>query len=295
MTRLTVGITTRDRPDSLKRCLASLAHIAHLNPDVIVFDDASRIPASDQLDGVLDSPCRIIRNDDGVGYIVGRNQIVREATSPYVLLLDDDASLLDSESVVRAICAMDAHPRAGAIAFAQATRHGRLWGGHGATAALTEPCFIPAYCGFAHLVRQEVFLALGGYRDRFEFYGEEKEFCLRLIEAGFRTVYLPGSRVAHEPDPLARDRQRYLRYVTRNDALHALYNEPLHRLAWLIPARLLLYFRMRRAWRIDDPFGWVWILSELRSNLRPVWRDRRPVSARTRRVWRELSRAPIAL
>jgi GT2 family glycosyltransferase len=226
---------------------------------------------------------------------VGRNHIVRDATTPYVLLLDDDASLLDGESVVRAIAMMDAHPRAGAIAFAQATRSGRLWGGYGATAGLTEPCFIPAYGGFAHLVRRDVFLALGGYRDRFEFYGEEKEFCLRLIEAGFRTVYLPGSRVAHEPDPRGRDRQRYLRYLTRNDAMHALYNEPVHRLLWLVPARLLLYFRMRRAWRIDDPFGWVWVLSELRSNLKHVWRDRRPVSARTRRVWRQLGRAPIAL
>jgi GT2 family glycosyltransferase len=295
MTRLTVGITTRDRPDSLKRCLASLAHVAHLDPDVIVFDDASRTPVSRQLEGVQRAPFRIIRDDGRAGYIAGRNQIVRDAVTPYVLLLDDDASLLDGEGVVRAIAVMDAHPRAGAIAFAQATRNGRLWGGLSGTASLTEPCFIPAYCGFAHLVRRDVFLALGGYRDRLVFYGEEKEFCLRLIEAGYRTVYLPGSRVAHEPDPLGRDQRRYLRYVTRNDAMHALYNEPLHRVVWLVPARLLLYFRMRRAWRIDDPLGWVWVLSELRSNLRHVWRERRPVSARTRRVWRELGRTPIAL
>ena len=63
MTRLTVGITTRDRPDSLKRCLASLAHVAHLDPDVIVFDDASRTPVSRQLEGVQRAPFRIIRDD----------------------------------------------------------------------------------------------------------------------------------------------------------------------------------------------------------------------------------------
>ena len=291
--RLTVGITTRDRPESLKRCIGSLAHIAHLKPEVIVFDDASRTPVTEQLECKAGGDLRVIRCEQGGGYIVGRNQIVREAGTPYVLLLDDDASLLDAASVVRAMGMLDAQPRAGAIAFAQTTRGGQPWGERRVSAAQTEPCFVAAYYGFAHLVRRDVFLALGGYRDRFEFYGEEKEFCLRLIEAGYRTVYLPGSPIAHEPDPLGRDRQRYLRYVTRNDALHALYNEPVHRLVWLLPARLLLYFKMRRAWRIDDPFGWAWVLSELGSNFRPVLRDRRPVSATTRRVWRELGRAPV--
>ena len=59
----------------------------------------------------------------------------------------------------------------------------------------------------------------------------------------------------HEPDQAGRSQQRYLRYVTRNDCLNALYNEPLSRLAWLLPARFALYFRMRRAWNVDDPVG----------------------------------------
>jgi GT2 family glycosyltransferase len=290
--RLTVGITTRDRPESLNRCVRSLTHIAHLEPEIIVFDDGSRVPVTEQLEGISDIALRVIRCERGAGYITGRNQIVREADNPFVLLLDDDASLLDGASVVQALSMLTAQPRAGAIAFAQTTRTGRRWGDPAVNESQTEPCFVPSFYGFAHLVRRDIFLALGGYRDRFEFYGEEKEFCLRLIDAGYRTVYLPGSRVAHEPDPLGRDRQRYLRYVTRNDALQALYNEPVHRLIWMLPARLFLYFRMRRAWRIDDPFGWAWVLSELTANLRPVLRDRRPMSARTRRLWRELGRAP---
>ena len=291
---LTVGITTRDRPESLSRCVGSLAHIAHLDPEVIIFDDASRVPATEQLAlaCIPEIAIRVIRNDEGVGYIVGRNQIVREARNPVVLLLDDDASLLDGDSVVGAIGMLNSQKRAGAIAFAQTTRTGQRWGDPGVSAALTEPCVVRSFCGFAHLVRRDIFLALGGYRERFEFYGEEKDFCLRLIDAGYRTVYLPESCIAHEPDPLGRDHQRYLRYVTRNDALQALYNEPVHRLIWMLPARLLLYFRMRRAWRIDDPFGWAWVLSEVTSNLRPVLRDRRPVSASTRRLWRELGRTP---
>ena len=46
---VTVGITTRDRPESLSRCVRSRAHIAQFDPEVIIFDDASRVPATKQL------------------------------------------------------------------------------------------------------------------------------------------------------------------------------------------------------------------------------------------------------
>ena len=91
-------------------------------------------------------------------------------------------------------------------------------------------CYVPSFIGFAHLVRRETFVAIGGYRESFEFYGEEKDYCRRLIDAGFRTVYLPDALVMHEPDQAGRSKQRYLRYVTRNDCLNALYNDPLSRL-----------------------------------------------------------------
>ena len=82
-----------------------------------------------------------------------------------------------------------------------------------------------------------MFLALGGYRESFVFYGEEKEYCLRLLDRGYRVVYLPDALVVHAQDAGGRTPQRYLRYVTRNDCLNALYNEPLWRAAWLVPAR----------------------------------------------------------
>ena len=66
---LTVGITTRDRPAALARCLRSLSCISDLAPQVLVFDDASRTSVS------VDSHppgIRTIRDDRGVGYIVGR-------------------------------------------------------------------------------------------------------------------------------------------------------------------------------------------------------------------------------
>ena len=291
--RLTIGVTTRDRPGALQRCLASLAAVADLSLEVIVFDDASATPVISQPAGGSALPAvRVVRGDDGPGYIAGRNRLVRAAAAPLVLLMDDDAAVLTGESVSHAVRLMEADTRVGAIAFAQCDGGGQRWNDGMQPARSRTTCRVPAFIGFAHLVRRDVFLALGGYRESFEFYGEEKDYCLRLIDAGYRTVYLPDALVIHEPDRAGRSQQRYLRYVTRNDCLTALYNEPLNRLVWLLPARLALYFKMRRAWNIKDPWGWAWIVRELVAHASVIVRDRRPVSRATIATWKRLRQSP---
>jgi hypothetical protein len=105
-------------------------------------------------------------------------------------------------------------------------------------------------------------------------------------------VYLPDAVVMHEPDPGGRSPNRYLRSVTKNDCLNALYNEPLHRLVWVLPGRLFLYFRMRRSWKIHDPWGWAWVLRQLAANFGSVVRERRPVSSQTLALWKRLQQTP---
>lgn len=291
--RLTIGITTRDRPAALERCLRSMSVVAYLSPEVLVFDDASSTPVAERLVGWgMAVPVRVVRDTRGPGYIAGRNILVREASAPLVLLMDDDAALLGAEAIERAVRLVEADPQLGAVAFAQCDRGGVRWDDAMQPARARTPAYVPSFIGFAHLLRREAFVRVGGYRESFEFYGEEKELCLRLIEAGYRTLYLPDALVIHEPEQAGRSRQRYLRYVTRNDCLTALYSEPLGRLAWLLPARLALYFRMRRAWGVDDPWGWAWILRELWRNAGDVRRARKPVSRETIATWKRLRAAP---
>lgn len=289
---ISVGITTRDRDDALAACLASLALAADLIAEVLVFDDASKQPVDGTLERALPAALRgraaLIRDAAAPGYIVGRNRLVAAAAAPFVLLLDDDTRLIDRTSVEAAIDVLTRDDTAAAVAFAQADADGRPWPADMQPARAAYPCVIPSFIGFAHLLRREVFVKLGGYRASFRFYGEEKEYCLRLLDAGFSVVYLPQARIAHLPDPAGRSSSRYLRYVVRNDCLSALYNDPLTRLAWTLPARLGLYFRMRRGWRIHDPGGFWWILRELAAELPRVVRERRPVRRRTIRRWREL-------
>ena len=250
---LTIGITTRNRTESLRRCVASLKHVAHLSPEVLVFDDASEVPVIRALEP--HPRLRVIRDERGPGNIVGRNRLMREASADAVLLLDDDAALLDGSGIERGLQILAQDSTVAAIAFAQANADGQPWPesmqpGRGQCAR-----YVAAFIGFAHLLRRDVFLRLGGYRERFVFYGEEKDYCLRLLDNDRSVVYLPDALVVHAQDAAGRTPQRYLRYVTRNDCLNALYNEPLHRVVWLLPARLGLYFRMRSRWHDGPPFA----------------------------------------
>ena len=293
MIPISIGITTRDRSASLGRCLASIAAVLGDGHDVMVFDDASEVPAAEQMArAALALPVRYIRDERRPGYIVGRNQMVAQARHPFVLLLDDDTVVLDAGALAAAADVLEADATVAAIAFAQAEADGRPWPERMQPGRGHAPCYVPSYIGFAHLLRRDLFLALGGYRERFVFYGEEKDFCLRLLAAGHRVVYLPGARIAHVPDPGGRVHSRYVRYVIRNDFLQSLYNEPWTMVAGAIPVRLRRYRRMAAGIDGGDAGGLTWILGEVARALPAVWRERRAVSWSTIRQWRRMNRGP---
>src|SRR6267378_1094218 len=90
LARLSVGITTRNRRQSLLRCLASLNLLGDLLTEVIVVDDSSDVPVADSLTDLepsIAAKTRIVRQTGSEGYIVARNTIMRIAANEYVLLL----------------------------------------------------------------------------------------------------------------------------------------------------------------------------------------------------------------
>ncbi len=98
---LTIGITTYERPASLKRAVGSVFEQRGVLPsevEVIVVDDASPSQAAEAYLSALSNysgpagfPLRVIRHDEGSGGpSTGRNDIIKVATGNYLLFLDDD-------------------------------------------------------------------------------------------------------------------------------------------------------------------------------------------------------------
>jgi GT2 family glycosyltransferase len=51
--------------------------------------------------------------------------------------------------------------------------------------------------GAAILLRREVIDSVGGFDEEFDFYGEDTEFCLRIVNSGWELLFEPDAEVFH--------------------------------------------------------------------------------------------------
>jgi hypothetical protein len=113
---------------------------------------------------------------------------------------------------------------------------------------------VPRLLGYGYLLRRSAFLSLCGYREWLGSASEETAVCLRLLDAGYRGMYLSEACVAPIVDRAARSPVGFLRNTARNNSLAAVCN-----MLWpplpLLPLYLLSYFRYCRAWRVSDLGG----------------------------------------
>ena len=114
---ISVGIATRNRRGSLVRCLASLALIDGMIDEVLVVDDTSDQPLGDlaaELPPAIARKLRVIEQPGRQGPIVARNTTVRTARNECVLLMDDDAYVIDAEAIRRGVEVFNRHDEVGA-------------------------------------------------------------------------------------------------------------------------------------------------------------------------------------
>ncbi len=56
---------------------------------------------------------------------------------------------------------------------------------------------VPMLSGAAIVVRREVIEAVGGFDERFHMYGEDNEWCLRIVRAGWQLIFQPHAVILH--------------------------------------------------------------------------------------------------
>jgi N-acetylglucosaminyl-diphospho-decaprenol L-rhamnosyltransferase len=56
---------------------------------------------------------------------------------------------------------------------------------------------VPSLIGAAVLVRREILKSIGGFDERFFFFLEETDLCVRIWQAGYRVVLFPEARIIH--------------------------------------------------------------------------------------------------
>lgn len=95
-TQFTVIITTKNRPNYLRKALDSVIHQTARQSLIIIVDDGSDVPVSQQLEESQRKHCWISRNDKSVGVSAARNQGARATDTEWLIFLDDDDWLADN-------------------------------------------------------------------------------------------------------------------------------------------------------------------------------------------------------
>src|SRR5262245_56052059 len=188
--RATVLISTKNRRDELCQTVESALQ-QNVPCEVLVIDDGSTDGTSDEVHRRFPQ-ARCIRHETSAGYIVRRNEGAGSASAPIVVSIDDDA-VFSSPSIVAQSLAAFHHPRVGAVAipFVNLRQSAEVH----QSAPPGGPFVTSAFIGTAHALRRDLFVRLGGYRTLLFHQGEECDYCLRMLAAGYVTVLVAADPV----------------------------------------------------------------------------------------------------
>lgn len=100
---VSVTLVTYNSGRFIKRCLESVLAQRYADKEIIIIDNASTDGTVDILEQFEDR-CRIVYNDENIGFAAAQNQAIRLSSSDWVLTLNPDVLLLPNfiESMVEA-------------------------------------------------------------------------------------------------------------------------------------------------------------------------------------------------
>lgn len=277
-----VGISTFNRADLLGKAIESAYDQSHRPLRVAVIDDASTdsTPALQPKFPTVSWE----RWNENQGYVRARNKMMLTAHEDYYVSLDDDAWFIQNDEIALAVAYLGSHPNVAAVAF------DILSPDRPASRARGRKFLVPLFIGCGHVLRLSVVKELHGYKEFPGSYGvEEKDLCLRLLDAGYDIVQFDGVHVWHDKTVTARDVARQTRSGVCNDLTLVVWRFPLGAvfpvLAWKVFSNLR--FAASRGLLLPSLKG----IGDFLGAFAVAWRGRRAVRAASIRQFRNLNRA----
>jgi|MDTB01.2.fsa_nt_gb GT2 family glycosyltransferase len=217
----TIIITTKNRVEELRDALHScLEQEGEL--EVIVVDDGSTDTTSAMVANEFPT-VRCIRHEQSMGLVASRNEATLAAASDFVFSIDDDAVFVSENTVLRSLeCFKDERVGAVAMPYVNVNISDHVYHVSPDDGILRATY---TFTGTAHAHRKELFLRLNGYRPYLFHWGEERDYCLRLMNAGYRVAVGVSEPIQHFTSP-KRDTKFQNVFLYRNQILFASLNAP---------------------------------------------------------------------
>ena len=245
--RLSILLVLYNQAALTLTCLRSIHAFGGDDCELVIVDNASSDRTSallERIDGV-----ELMVNAENRGFVHAVNQAAERANGESLLLLNNDAELY-SGSLEAALKALYSADDIGAVGGRIVLADGRLqeagsiiWNdgttsGYGRGRSPEEPEFMfrreVDYCSGAFLLTPaRLFAELEGLDTAYApAYYEESDYCFRLRQAGYRTLYEPRARISHfefassvDPDA-ALELQRRHREIFRERHAGLLQQQP---------------------------------------------------------------------
>jgi len=214
---LSYCVVNNDGRDYLMACLKAIDsfHPGRLTREVLVLDNASSDGSVAAVEEQFPET-QVIALESKQGKAANDSLLLEKARGRYCLLLNEDSELRDG-SVAALVEALDADPDAGAAGAQLYDGDGNpyacAWKFPGVETAAVGALFLHSRMtvqsqgevtrtvdwaqSSALMVRREAAEKIGGLDPRFFVYYDECDFCKRLADAGWHTLYVPSAEAVH--------------------------------------------------------------------------------------------------
>ncbi|MGD1902107.1 MAG: glycosyltransferase [Geitlerinemataceae cyanobacterium] len=220
--RVTVIIPTRDLADVLEVCLRSIFTLTtYEDYEVLVVDNGSVEAKTRELfDRWTDKEpdrFRVVTYDAPFNYSSINNYAASQTTSPYLLLLNNDTEVIDGDWMtamveqaqresIGAVGATLLYPdktiqHAGVVlGIGGVAGHSHKTFPHGAGGYVAQLKTVNNYSAVTAaclMCRRDVFVEVGGLEPSLQIAFNDVDFCLKIVERGYRNVHLPHVVLYH--------------------------------------------------------------------------------------------------
>lgn len=249
---VTVLIVNWNTRNLLLECLESVRESArNLAVETVVVDNGSADGSADAASGRFPSAI-VVRNGGNDGFAKACNAGLRHASGRIALFLNTDA-LLTAEALEGLAGFLDATPSAGCAAPQLVHRDGTLQNSFdnfptllselsskwalrllfpgrypGKSRRFEGPVRVEAPIGACLAVKRDALDGIGGFDERFFFFLEETDLCLRMQRSGRDCFFLPHLRVVHGKGETkaARPARAWIEYYRSNYAFFLKHRGP---------------------------------------------------------------------
>jgi GT2 family glycosyltransferase len=197
-------ITTKNRIADLLITIKQMISIGFKEEQFFIVDDGSSDGTFMMVKNEFPK-INISRNENSLGYMENRSNMMQHSRNDFVLSIDDDSNLLSKEDIQEAITILKSDAQYGIFHFRV---FNQLMPPPPKSQLADKFRILRGYIGCGHLIKKELIEKIGRYRKELVFYCEELDYSLRALKVGYKVVSKDNLIVYHRIDLELRQKQK---------------------------------------------------------------------------------------